>query len=107
MKRGDVVLVRFPHSSGVRAKKRPAVVVQSDVYTAALNTVVVAKVTTNLKMKADPACLFIDVNTPEVKGDWIDFRGFGRFELGDRRNCLRQQRISSDWSSFACITAEI
>jgi len=30
MKWGDVVLVRFPHPSGQRGKKRPAVVVQSD-----------------------------------------------------------------------------
>jgi mRNA-degrading endonuclease toxin of MazEF toxin-antitoxin module len=33
MNRGDVILVRFPHPSGVRGKKRPAVVVQSDAYT--------------------------------------------------------------------------
>ena len=26
MKRGDVVLVRFPHPSGLRGKKRPAAV---------------------------------------------------------------------------------
>jgi mRNA-degrading endonuclease toxin of MazEF toxin-antitoxin module len=29
MNRGDVVLVRFPHPSGLRGKKRPAVVVQT------------------------------------------------------------------------------
>ena len=28
--RGDVILVRFPHPSGLRGKKRPAVIVQSD-----------------------------------------------------------------------------
>jgi mRNA-degrading endonuclease toxin of MazEF toxin-antitoxin module len=32
MKRGDVVLVRFPHPSGVRGKRRPAVMVQADSY---------------------------------------------------------------------------
>ena len=32
MSRGDVVLVRFPHPSGLRGKKRPAVIVQSDAY---------------------------------------------------------------------------
>lgn len=32
MKRGDVVLVRFPHSSGQRGKKRPAVVVPLDAF---------------------------------------------------------------------------
>ena len=68
MKRGDVVLVRFPHPSGQRGKKRPAVVVQSDVYAGRVSTVVVAEVTKNLTMKGDPACLFINVSTPEGKG---------------------------------------
>ena len=45
MKRGDVILVRFPHPSGQRGKKRPAVVVQSDAYASAVSTVVVAEVT--------------------------------------------------------------
>ena len=67
MKRGDVVLVRFPHPSGQRGKKRPAVVVQSDAYASAVSTIVVAEVTKNLTTKADPACLFIDVSTPEGK----------------------------------------
>jgi mRNA interferase MazF len=67
MKRGDVVLVRFPHPSGQRGKKRPAVLVQSDAYANTIRTVVVAEVTKNLAMKGDPACLFIDVSTPEGK----------------------------------------
>src|SRR5271156_2378488 len=65
MKRGDVILVRFPHPSGQRGKKRPAVVVQSDAYASAVSTVVVAEVTKNLTMKGDPACLFIDLTTRE------------------------------------------
>jgi mRNA interferase MazF len=65
MKRGDVVLVRFPHPLGQRGKKRPAVVVQSDTYATTVNTIVVAEVTKNLTMKNDPACLFIDLSTPE------------------------------------------
>jgi mRNA interferase MazF len=67
MKRGDIVLVRFPHPSGQRGKKRPAVAVQSDVYAGVVRTVVVAEVTKNLTMKYDPACLFIDLNTPDGK----------------------------------------
>jgi Growth inhibitor len=67
MNRGDVVLVRFPHPSGLRGKKRPAVVVQSDAYLGAVSTLVVAEVTKNLSMKDDPACLFIDINTTEGK----------------------------------------
>ena len=67
MKRGDVVLVRFPHPSGQRGKKRPAVVAQSDAYAGTVRTVVVAEVTKNLTMKGDPACLFLDVSTAEGK----------------------------------------
>jgi mRNA-degrading endonuclease toxin of MazEF toxin-antitoxin module len=67
MTRGDVVLVRFPHPSGQRGKKRPAVVIQSDAYAGVVGTVVVAEVTKNLTMANDPACLFVDVTTPEGK----------------------------------------
>src|SRR5690348_12761714 len=65
MSRGDVVLVRFPHPSGVRGKRRPAVIVQADSYSATLGTLVVAEITSNLSMATDPACLFIDTSTPE------------------------------------------
>ena len=65
MNRGDVILVRFPHPSGLRGKKRPAVIVQSDAYTGVVGTFVVAEVTKNLTMARDPACLFIDTSTPE------------------------------------------
>jgi mRNA interferase MazF len=67
MSRGDVILVRFPHPSGARGKKRPAVIVQSDAYAGTVGTLVVAEVTKNLTMASYPACLFIDVNTPEGK----------------------------------------
>jgi mRNA-degrading endonuclease toxin of MazEF toxin-antitoxin module len=65
MNRGDVILVRFPHPSGLRGKKRPAVVVQSDAYAGVVGTLIVAEVTKNLTMASDPACLFIDTSTPE------------------------------------------
>jgi mRNA-degrading endonuclease toxin of MazEF toxin-antitoxin module len=67
MTRGDVVLVRFPHPSGLRGKKRPAVIVQSDAYAGKVGTLVVAEVTKNLAMANDPACLLIDTNTPDGK----------------------------------------
>ena len=65
MKRGDVVL--FPHPSGVRGKKRPAVILQSDAYTGKLRSVIVAEVTKNLTLANDPACLFVDTSTQEGK----------------------------------------
>lgn len=64
MNRGDVVLVRFPHPSGLRGKKRPAVV-QSNDYTGVVGTLIVAEVTKNLTMANNPACLFIDTGTPD------------------------------------------
>lgn len=60
-----MVLVRFPHPSGLRGKKRPAVIVQSDGYAGVVGTLVVAEVTSNLTMANDPACLLIDTTTPE------------------------------------------
>jgi mRNA-degrading endonuclease toxin of MazEF toxin-antitoxin module len=67
MNRGDVILVRFPHPTGLRGKKRPAVIVQSDAYAGTVGTLVVAEVTKNLTMASEPACLFIDTTTPEGK----------------------------------------
>ena len=71
MSRGDVVLVRFPHPSGLRGKKRPAVIVQSDNYSTKLSTVIVAEVTSNLSMASDPACLFIDATTPDGRATGV------------------------------------
>src|SRR5262245_2092231 len=65
VKRGDVVLARVPHIAGTRGKKRPAIVIQADAYNATLRHVVVAEVTTNPQWMGDPACVFIDVSTPE------------------------------------------
>jgi mRNA interferase MazF len=67
MTRGDVILVRFPHPSGLRGKKRPAVVVQADTYSGTVSTVVVAEITKNVALARDPACLLIDLNTVEGK----------------------------------------
>jgi len=67
MKRGDVILVRFPHPSGLRGKKRPAVIVQSDGNAGKVSTLIIAEATKNLTLANDPACLFIDVSTPEGK----------------------------------------
>lgn len=60
-------MVRFPHPSGLRGKKRPAVIVQSSAYAATLKTLVVAEIIKNLTMASDAACLLIDVGTPEGK----------------------------------------
>jgi hypothetical protein len=40
-------------------------VVQADSYSTVVGTLVVAEVTSNLSLAGDPACLFIDLTTPE------------------------------------------
>lgn len=65
VKRGDVVLARVPHVAGTRGKRRPAVVIQADVYNRTLRHVVVAEATSNPRWVGDPACLLIDISTPE------------------------------------------
>jgi mRNA-degrading endonuclease toxin of MazEF toxin-antitoxin module len=65
LNRGDVAMTRFPHAGGNRGKKRPVVVVQADVYNAKVRHAIVAEITTNLAAAHDPACLLIDISTPE------------------------------------------
>ena len=65
VERGDVYLARFPHASGTRGKKRPVVVVQANVYNRRLRHAVVVQLTTNLSDIDDPACLFVEAETPE------------------------------------------
>ena len=70
--RGDVVLTRFPHASGVRGKKRPALVVQANAYNAKVGHVIVAEITKNLTPANDPAFVLIDVSTSEGKATGLD-----------------------------------
>jgi mRNA interferase MazF len=48
-KRGDVVLVLYPHADLRTVKKRPALVVQSDNVTTGLPQRIVAMITSNLE----------------------------------------------------------
>lgn len=68
---GDVVIALFPHASGSGSKPRPVLIVQSDVYNAKLQNLIVAAITTNLKHAADPASVLIDVATPDGKASGL------------------------------------
>src|SRR5881397_235627 len=65
IERGHVVNARFPHASGTRGKKRPVVVIQTDIYNKRLHHAVVAQLTTNLDDKDDPACFVIEAATAD------------------------------------------
>ena len=75
VKRGEVVLARVPHTAGTRGKRRPAVVIQPDHYNATLRHVVVAEVTSNPRWVGDPACLVIDISTPEGRATGLHKNG--------------------------------
>jgi mRNA-degrading endonuclease toxin of MazEF toxin-antitoxin module len=72
LNRGDVVMTRFPHASGTRGKKRPALVIQADEYDARVGHALIAEITTNLAPANDPAFLLIDIATPEGKASGLD-----------------------------------
>jgi mRNA-degrading endonuclease toxin of MazEF toxin-antitoxin module len=75
VQRGDIVLARVPHSAGTRGKKRPAVIIQANAYNATLRHIVVAEVTSNPCWVNDPACVFIDVTSPEGQATGLHKNG--------------------------------
>src|SRR3954468_518976 len=70
--RGAVYAARFPHAAGTRGKKRPVVVVQSDVYNRRLFHAVVGQITKNLTEKGDPACLLIKAQSAEGRAAGLE-----------------------------------
>ncbi len=64
-KRGDVVLVLFPHSDLHTAKLRPAIVVQADNLGTELPQVIVAMITSNLSRANHPCRILITLSTAE------------------------------------------
>lgn len=64
-KRGDVVLVLFPHSDLRTAKTRPSLVVQADNLQTGLPQIIVAMITSNLSRADHPSRVFISLVTPE------------------------------------------
>jgi mRNA-degrading endonuclease toxin of MazEF toxin-antitoxin module len=71
LSRGDVVMTRFPHAEGTRGKKRPVVVVQSNLYNPKISHAIVAEITTNLAAANDPSSLLIDLATTEGKASGL------------------------------------
>lgn len=65
IRRGDVVIVEIPFTDIPGAKKRPALVVQSDTYNQTIRKTVVVIFTGNLRRRADPSHLYVDPSTLE------------------------------------------
>jgi len=64
-KRGDVVLVLFPHSDLRTAKPRPALIVQADSLQTGLPQVIVAMITSKLFRANHRSRVVIRLSTPE------------------------------------------
>jgi len=64
-KRGDVVLVLFPHSDLRTAKPRPALVVQADNLQTGLPQVLVAMITSNIQRAGHQSRVLFKLATPE------------------------------------------
>jgi mRNA interferase MazF len=64
-KRGDVVLVLFPHSDLRTAKPRPALIVQADDLQTGLPQIIVAMITSKLFRASHPSRVVVRRSTPE------------------------------------------
>lgn len=66
MKRGDVVVVDFPYSDQTGSKRRPALVVQADVYNQKLDDTILALITSSRRrMVGSASQLVIDISTSD------------------------------------------
>lgn len=66
--RGDVVLVLFPESNLVSAKRRPALVVQADRLQTGLAQTIVAMITSNLSRSGHPSRVTVSRPSPQGVG---------------------------------------
>jgi mRNA interferase MazF len=67
MRRGDVVLAFYPFASGTGGSRRPALIVQSDLYNQRISNTIIIQITTNLQRAGDAAHVLIEVATPDGK----------------------------------------
>ena len=65
IRRGDVVLVLFPHSDLRTAKRRPALIVQNDDLQTDLEQVIVAMITSKVFRANAPSRILVEIASPE------------------------------------------
>jgi mRNA interferase MazF len=70
-RRGDIVLVRFPFSSGTGGKLRPALVVQNDHNNRRLANVILAAITTRTHHSGEPTQLLVDPSSAEGRSSGL------------------------------------
>jgi len=60
---GDIVLVWFPDSNLLTAKKRPAVILQKNNLQTGIDQVIIGMITSNILRSGHGSRIFIDINT--------------------------------------------
>jgi mRNA interferase MazF len=70
-RRGDVVLVWFPDSNLRTAKRRPALVVQSDELPTGPSQTIVAMITSNLTRSGHPSRILIQMGAEPFQGSGL------------------------------------
>lgn len=70
-KRGDVVLVLFPHADLQTAKVRPALIVQADRLQTGLPQLIVAMISSNMGRSGHPSRRSIDLTSTEGQGSGL------------------------------------
>lgn len=65
--RGSVVLVLFPDSNLKTAKRRPALVVQSNNIGTGLSQTIIAMITSNVSRAEHPSRVFVNIAIPKGK----------------------------------------
>jgi mRNA interferase MazF len=70
-RRGDVVLVLFPHSDLRTAKPRPALIVQADNLGTDLPQVIVAMITSKTFRANHPSRVLVELSSKEGKGSGL------------------------------------
>lgn len=63
-RQGDIILVWFPDSNLLTAKKRPAIILQADNLNTGLDQLIIGMITSNLERRNHPSRIFVDVSTP-------------------------------------------
>lgn len=82
VKRGDVVLVDFPLSSGAGTKVRPSLVVQNDRDNIRLANTVVAQITGNILRANEATQVLIELSTPAGKQSGLQFNSVVNWKPG-------------------------
>lgn len=70
-KRGDVILVLFPHSDLRTAKPRPALIVQADDLNTGLEQIIAAMITSRMFRANHPSRVVINIDTPEGRNSGL------------------------------------